>query len=154
MMTDFDAVYRRHLPAVFRYAIRCVGRRDVAEELTSDAFVALWQSFDGIDQSQLPGWLFTVVKNRAIDFWRRSSLEQRHLSPLERQAVPRESRSLTELLDAAPSLKPVHRACLILRYVHGLERVQIAGRLGLTENQVKGHLQYARRLLRREFVRT
>ena len=153
MMTDFDAVYRQHHQVVFRYATRCVGRRDVAEELTSEAFVALWRSFAAIDQSQLPGWLFTVVKNRAIDHWRRSALEQRHLATLGRDGASEHGRPITELLDAAPSLKPVHRACLILRYEHGLERAEIAQRLGLTDNQVKGHLQYARQLLRRELAR-
>jgi RNA polymerase sigma-70 factor (ECF subfamily) len=53
-------------------------------------------------------------------------------------------------LRESKSLKPVHRACLILRYVHGMNRDEIARRLGLTETQVKGHLQYARTLLRRE----
>jgi RNA polymerase sigma-70 factor (ECF subfamily) len=52
------------------------------------------------------------------------------------------------------ALKPVHRACLILRYVHGMDRSEIATRLGLRENQVKGHLQYALTLLRRELERT
>lgn len=151
-MADFEAIYRQHLPAVFRYATRCAGRRDIAEELTSDAFVALWQTFGTIDQDQLPGWLFTVVKNRAIDYWRRSALEQKHLAGLSAAPVAEASGSIVELLDSAPALKPIHRACLILRYVHGLERAEIAARLGLTENQVKGHLQYARQLLRREIV--
>jgi len=151
-MTDFDAVYRQHIHAVFRYATRCVGRRDVAEELTSEAFVELWQAFATIDQSLLPGWLFTVVKNRAIDYWRRSALEQKYLAALDTSPVAEEGGSIREWLDAAPALKPVHRACLILRYVHGLERAEIAARLGLTDNQVKGHLQYARQLLRRELV--
>ena len=44
-------------------------------------------------------------------------------------------------LREATGLKPVHRACLILRYVHGMTRAEIAARLGLTDNQVKGHLQ-------------
>jgi RNA polymerase sigma-70 factor (ECF subfamily) len=151
-MKDFDAVYRQHLQAVFRYATSCAGRRDIAEELTSDAFVALWQSFATIDQTQLPGWLFTVVKNRSIDYWRRSTLEQKYLGALDNSPVVEASGSIAELLDATPALKPVHRACLILRYLHGLERSEIAARLGMTESQVKGYLQYARRLLRREFV--
>jgi len=54
-----------------------------------------------------------------------------------------------EWLDAAPALKPIHRAALILRYVHGCERHEIAQRMGLTETQVKGHLQYAHQLLRK-----
>ena len=151
-MRDFDAVYRQHMPAVFRYAVRCIGRRDVAEELTSEAFVALWRAFAEIDQSQLPGWLYSVVRNRAVDHWRRAVLEQKYRATLPGEPTAQKPGCFDEWLAAAPSLKPLHRACLILRYVHGLERGEIAGRLGLSENQVKGHLQYAHRLLRRELI--
>jgi RNA polymerase sigma-70 factor (ECF subfamily) len=152
-MTDFDEIYRQHLPAVFRYAVRCVGRREVAEEITSEAFIALFRSLSDIDPALLPGWLFTVVRNRSTDYWRRAALERRYHGTLD--AEPRtsvDSASIDEWLDAAPALKPVHRACLMLRYVHGLERTEIATRLGLSENQVKGHLQYAHQLLRKQLT--
>ena len=150
-MTDFDDIYRQHLSAVFRYAIKCVGRREVAEEITSEAFIALFRVLDEIDPGQLPGWLFTVVRNRATDYWRRAALERRYhggLDPEPRTAAA--SSGIQEWLDSAPALKPAHRACLILRYVHGLDRAAIASRLGLSENQVKGHLQYAHQLLRKQ----
>lgn len=153
-MADFDEVYRTHGRAVFRYAVRVVGRRDVAEELTNDAFLALFRAFHTIDTTQLPKWLFTVVRNRATDYWRRATLEQRYLADLPREPVSEARGRVVEWLDATPALKPVHRACLILRYVHGLERVEIAARLGLSENQVKGYLQYARELLRRQLLDT
>jgi RNA polymerase sigma-70 factor, ECF subfamily len=151
-MRGYEEVYRQHLTAVFRYAQRVVGRRDVAEELTSDAFIALWRTFDTIDTSLLPGWLFTVVKNRAIDYWRKSGVEQKYLAGVETPAAVagRPQHDFLDWLNSAPSLKPIHRAVLILRYVHGSERTEIAARLGLTEVQVKGHLQYAHKLLRKE----
>ena len=40
----FESVYRKHSQAVLRYAMKCVGRADVAEEITSDAFLALHRS--------------------------------------------------------------------------------------------------------------
>lgn len=152
-MTDFDDIYRQHLSAVFRYAVKCVGRREVAEEITSDAFIALFRASNDIDASLLPGWLFTVVKNRATDYWRRAALERRYhggLDPDPQTAAATES--IQEWLDATPALKPAHRACLILRYVHGMERTAIAARLGLSENQVKGYLQYAHQLLRKQLI--
>lgn len=152
-MEGFDEAYRRHLPAVFRYAVRTVGRRDVAEELVSDAFIALWRAFETIDTSQLPGWLFTVVRNRATDYWRRSGVEQRYLAGLDADpAAPNARSEFQDWLDAAPALKPVHRAVLILRYVHGCERAEIAAKMGLSETQVKGHLQYAHQLLRKRLA--
>jgi RNA polymerase sigma-70 factor (ECF subfamily) len=150
-MSAFEEIYRQYLAIVFRYAVRLVGRREVAEELTSDAFIALWRGFETIDASQLPGWLFTVVRNRATDHWRRAGVEHKYLAALDRNPIaPGSDAEFQGWLDAAPALKPVHRAVLILRYVHGMEREEIATRLGLAETQVKGHLQYAHRLLRKE----
>ncbi len=43
----------------------------------------------------------------------------------------------------------MHRACVMLRYVYGMTRPEVAARMGLSETQVKGHLQYALKLLRK-----
>lgn len=151
-MATFDDVYRLHLPTVLRAAARAVGRRDVAEEITADAFLELYRQFDRIDVSRLPGWLLTVVRNRAIDHWRRQQTE-RVLGPTAAtpdSVAPAEPAG--ENLFAHPSLKPIHRVCLILRYEHGLSRDEIGKRLGLTDTQVRGHLQYALTLLRKNLV--
>jgi len=151
-MATFDDVYRLHLSAVLRTAARAVGRRDVAEEITADAFLELYRQFDRIDVERLPGWLLTVVRNRAIDYWRRQQTE-RVLGPA---AASPESVGPVEPNDqdlfAHPALKPVHRVCLVLRYQQGLTREEIAMRLGLTDTQVRGHLQYALTLLRKNLV--
>jgi RNA polymerase sigma-70 factor (ECF subfamily) len=152
-MSKFDEIYAKHAGAVFRYALKCVGRRDVAEDITSDVFLTLHRTIDGIDADQLPGWLFTVAKNRAIDHWRRAHVEQNYLDGLAAGQTTWEP-SVESWLRETTALKPVHRACLILRYVHGMTRAEIAERLGLTGNQVKGHLQYSLTILRRELEKT
>ena len=48
-----------------------VGRRDEKKGASYDAFLALHQHLASIDTSQLPSWLFTVVRNRARDYWQR-----------------------------------------------------------------------------------
>jgi len=147
MPESFEATYRRHVEAVFRFALSCVRRRDIAEELTSEAFFALYRNFDGIDDGRLPAWLIAVVRNRARDYWRRQVTEQNYLRSLVDE--PQTAGGDTEhWLFASADLKPVHRVCLRLRYVDGLSRAEIASATGLSENQVKGHLQYSLRLLR------
>ncbi len=147
-MQKFEALYRRHVQAVFRFALSCVSRREIAEEITSEAFLALLRNLDGIDEAQLPGWLITVVRNRACDYWRRSATERKYLEEWERQPVVRADVTDAGLLDN-PDLKPIHRQCLTLRYVEGMSRAEIAEMVGQTETQVKGHLQYGLQLLRK-----
>ncbi len=148
-----ETAYRLHAGAVFRFAMRCVGRRALAEDLTSDAFLALQRNLASVELGQLPSWLFRVVKNRAIDHWRREKVERRYaeLREAEPEPVVEDDPPLAvpASLLASRSLKPVHRLCLTLRYLQGMTRSEIAHRLGLSETQVTGHIQYARALLRR-----
>src|SRR5215510_3121883 len=75
----FEGLYRQHVAAVYRYALRCVSRKDLAEDLTSEAFLALFRNLDQVDASRLPAWLLTVVRNRARDHWRRQLVEERYV---------------------------------------------------------------------------
>jgi RNA polymerase sigma-70 factor, ECF subfamily len=146
-----ENAYRGHATAVFRFALRYVRRRDLAEDLTSEAFLALQRHGDTVVPEQLPRWLFRVVKNRAIDHWRRRGTERRHAerAPLARPCAAGGPDGVRALLES-PALKPVHRACLLLHYAHGMTRSEVAAHTGLSETQVKGHLQYGLELLRRE----
>ena len=148
---EFERLYRQHVRAVFRFALSVTRRRDVAEDLTSDAFLALHRELATIDQAQLPGWLLTVVRNRARDLWRHQQVQDRHVEEELRRTRPEPAAvpPLEEWILDCPDLKAVHRTCLILRYVSGLTRAEIARETGLSETQVKGYLQYALALLRK-----
>lgn len=150
-MRDFDGLYRRYISAVYRLCMRYVGRSDVAEELASEVFLTLYQQFDTVEDSQLPAWLFTVAKRRAIDYWRRQRYEELPRTvPETREASLDASIDARSLLARCTQLTHVHRSVLLLRYVYGMSRSEIAERTGLEEMQVKGYLQYALKLLRDE----
>jgi RNA polymerase sigma-70 factor (ECF subfamily) len=147
----FEELYRQHVQSVYRFALRCVSRTDVAEDLTSEAFLALYRNIDQIDVSRLPGWLLTVVRNRARDHWRRQQVEERYMGSLPTEPTS-EQPALERWLLESPDLKPVHRTCVMLRYVYGMTRAEIAGKTGLSEMQVKGYLQYGLEVLRRSYA--
>ena len=149
-MNDFEATYREHVDAVFRYTLRSVGNRELAEDITSEVFLELYRNRDSVDAAKLPAWLFTVARNRAVDYWRKSATEQRYAElapPAETQ--PAAEFELQRWLREEPTLKPIHRACLVMHFVHGMKRIEIAERLGISEMKVKGHLQYGLQLLRK-----
>jgi RNA polymerase sigma-70 factor, ECF subfamily len=154
-METFEEIYREHVGAVFRFALSVVGQRETAEDLTSEAFIALHRNLHAIDRSLLPGWLLTVVRNRARDIWRRRVVEERYAEQLAKLEAAREAPpSLERWILDNPELRPIHRTCLMLRYVYDMTRAEIASKTGLTETQVKGHLQYGLMLLRRAFKAT
>ncbi len=148
MIGRFEEIYSRQVQSVFRFALSCVWRREIAEEITAETFLALLRNLDGIDETQIPGWLITVARNRARDFWRHSLTEQRYLESLDIPVSTTEEQGQGGLFDN-PGLKPIHRICLLLRFREGMTRSEIAQEVGLTETQVKGHLQYSLHLLRK-----
>ncbi len=149
-MTEFESLYRQHAQAVFRFAMSITRRKEIAEDLTSEAFLALHREMASIDPSRLPAWLLTVVRNRARNLWRHQVIEERYAVEMKPAAPPAPpAMSLEDWILASPGLKPVHRLCVMLRYVSGMTRTEIAAETGLSETQVKGHLQYALSLLRK-----
>ena len=110
----------------------------------------MYRKLEGIDESLLPGWLLTVVRNRARDLWRRDAVEKRYAEQLAHRPTT-EAPQLEDWILQCADLKPVHRTCLALRYVSGLKRAEIANQTGLTEMQVKSCLQYGLELLRKAY---
>ncbi len=149
MSHEFESVYRTHVDAVFRYALRLVGNRELAEDITSEAFVELFHHWSEVELDRLPGWLLTVARNRALDYWRKTASERRYAECAEEPVTSQPALDFESWIAREPSLKPVHRTCLILHFVHGMTRTEVGERLGLSEVKVKGHLQYAVQLLRK-----
>lgn len=149
MSERFERLYRAHVAAVLRFARSCAGRREIAEDITSDVFLALYRNLDRLDDEQLEGWLITVARNRARDYWRHDMAEHRFLETVHQRAAVDPVEPGPSLFDS-PVLKSVHRVCLHLRYVEGMTRTEIAAATGLSQTQVKGHLEYALHLLRED----
>lgn len=147
---EVRAAHERHAPEILRYAYRCTGRREIAEEIASEAFLRLHQHRHEIDFTRAAAWLTAAVKNLAADYWRRRQRERRPVEVPPVAAPPVEGGEWEEMLGHA-SLKAEHRVCLTLHYLHGMANKEIGRHTGLTENQVKSALQYGLKLLRDAF---
>ena len=135
MNTNFESIYRAHSEAIFRYALRLAGNRELAEDITSEVFLEVYRNQDSIQEERLPAWLYTVARNRAVDYWRKCASERRYVESLkEPMTSPEAEVELQTWLAGEPSLKPVHRVCLTLHFVHGMTRSEIA-RLCVIRNQ-------------------
>ena len=65
----FDELYRLTAPRLLGFAVKMLRRRDLAEEVLQESFLAIWQragAYDSEYGSPL-GWLVTIVRHRAID---------------------------------------------------------------------------------------
>src|SRR3972149_5899720 len=67
------ALYDRYSRLVFSVALRVVGQRQLAEDITLEAFQSVWQAAASFrqDRGRFASWLMSVARHRAIDELRR-----------------------------------------------------------------------------------
>ena len=104
----FQLIYERHADAAYSLAYRMCGRRGVAEDVTQEAFLALWRSGARYDRARgsVRTWVLGIVHNRAIDALRRGSVHERRREEFEGVEERHES---PERTDGATKVL-IHRA--------------------------------------------
>ena len=108
METDFEQVYGKYYPAVYRYLMSLCKNPDIAEELTQETFFKALKHIDRYDPRQkMLTWLCAIAKNTYFTEYRR---QQRNLELDE--AIPQSDDLVERLLDREDNsaiLKLVHR---------------------------------------------
>ena len=157
----FNLIVRAYEQPVYNYVLRLVGDRSLAEDLTQEVFLRVYQGLPGFsDRSRFTTWLFQVTKNRVLDELR--ALERRpravvaldDIPPLEVVDQPFER---TETIDAVwravESLPVDLKMALLLRDVVGLSYTEIADSLEITLATVKWRIFKAREEVQLALVR-
>src|SRR5581483_3540840 len=148
----FTLIVRAYEQPVFNYVLRLVGDRSLAEDLTQEIFLRVFQGLPGFSlRSRFTTWLFQVTKNRVLDELRalerrpRATVTLEDIPPLEVVDQPFER---TETIDAV--WRAVHalnvdlKMALLLRDVVGLAYTEIADALEITLATVKWRIYKAR----------
>lgn len=145
---DFQRLYERHGPAVFRLAMRySSGRAAWAEDVTQDAFVRLLDSMDRLDTAtDLGGWLYRVTTNLCVSRLRRERLSRlppiRWLlelvsdPPRDPEAIASARHGLDQVFLVLDRLSPKERAAFSMFHLDGLGVVEIARNLGHSKGYV------------------
>jgi RNA polymerase sigma-70 factor (ECF subfamily) len=156
----FDLLYERHRGALFRYVMRHVSARAVAEEIYQDAWMNLINARDRYEvTAKFTTYLFHIAHNRIIDHYRRHpplrlvSLDQddaedaAYAVPAPQSWQPEveaESRQLgRHLVKALGRLPPDQRDAFLLHEEGGLTLEEIAHMTGVGRETVKSRLRYA-----------
>ena len=148
----FQALYLRHAPNVYRFALRLTAG-DVleAEDLMQDTWIKAAHGLAGFEwRSEFRTWLMGIALNR---FRERVRADGRRIPTVEgEREVPVETGEPGEAIDlerAIALLPPGFRTVLVLHDVEGFTHREIADGLGISEGTSKSQLHEARRAMRR-----
>lgn len=152
----FELLYARYAGRVTGYAQRMLGRREDGEEICVETFTRIiegrWRAV-----GSFRAWLFTVAHRCCIERLRRRSLKGKILAIFGAEAPPGAASPESSLLEreqdqrlaaAISGLPPEHRSAVLLHCSQDLSAREVGAILGLTDQQVRSQLSYARRLLR------
>jgi RNA polymerase sigma-70 factor, ECF subfamily len=148
----FTLIVRTYETPVYNYVLRLVNDRALAEDLTQEVFLRVFQGLSKFSlRSKFTTWLFQVTKNRVLDELRASERRPRHLvaledvPPLEVVDAPFER---VETVDAVwrsvGELNVDLKMALLLRDIVGLSYTEIADSLEITLATVKWRIYRAR----------
>jgi RNA polymerase sigma-70 factor (ECF subfamily) len=148
----FTIIVRTYEQPVFNYILRLTGDRALAEDLTQEVFLRVYQGLPSFSlRSRFTTWLFQVTKNRVLDELR--ALERRpralvaleDVPPLEVVDAPVErAETIGAVWRAVEALNPDLKMALLLRDVVGLSYTEIAESLEVTLATVKWRIYKAR----------
>ena len=148
----FAIIVRSYQTPVFNYVLRMVGDRSLAEDLTQEVFLRVFQGLARFNsRSKFTTWLFQVTKNRVLDELRATERRPRAVvdiddaPPLEVVDAPFERlEAIDAVWRAVELLNADLKMALLLRDVVGLSYGEIADSLEVTLATVKWRIWKAR----------
>lgn len=156
---------------VYSLALRMVGDREDAADLTQEAFLRAWRGLGSFKaEATFSTWLYRLTSNVCIDFLRREKRrrtvsltfrdEDRDMelemdvpdpaSGPEQLAIETENRE--NMARAMNALSVEFREILTMRIINGLSYEEIAEVLDLKPGTVKSRLSRAREKLRKQLL--
>ncbi len=141
----FGELYKLYVEQVFRYLYSKIGNLHDAENITSQTFLAAFESFDKFRQDgHFASWLFGIARNKAMDHFRRlyrsTQMDGFSEGPAEDNTLAgiikteQQEEALSKLIQALPK---EDRELIRLRFLAEMSFPEIARFLHRNEAAVK-----------------
>jgi RNA polymerase sigma-70 factor, ECF subfamily len=159
--TKFEQLFEAHHAEIFRFAVLKSGSKEVAEDVTAQAFLKYWERLSqGTTIDHPRALLYVIVRGLLIDTYRKADKERHvkwddvvdgmlHVGP--DTDILDQARTYAEVLFKLDLLKPEYKEIIMLHYVQDLPISDIAILLEKSQNNVRVLLHRALSKLRDHF---
>lgn len=148
--------YARWSRLVFRLALRSLGDRSDAEDVTQQVYISAWRGRSGFDPSRasLSAWIVGITRHRIADAHEARARSRRLEDALVTEASAHPAAGGEDLAERVmvaeglEQLEPVPRRVMQLAFYEQLTHSQIAEMMGLPLGTVKSHIRRSLNRLR------
>jgi RNA polymerase sigma-70 factor (ECF subfamily) len=154
----FEELYRRHSRTALAQARKLCASRELAEEVAQETFISMWRSAHRYRPAlgSVSVWLSSMVRNRAIDAWRRAAARPAEVPAFEHGPgqlhsaigadAPAPERSV--VLSLIAQLPPAQKEAVFLTYFAGMTNEEVAAWTGAPLGTIKGRIRLGLEKLR------
>ncbi|WP_082105017.1 RNA polymerase sigma factor [Demequina maris] len=154
---SLERLYRESSALVYTLALRALGDRAEAEDVTQQTYVAAWRGRDRFDpdRGSARGWVVGIARRTIADALEARSRERRRLEAVRELPVPGEPDPLAAEAERilvrgeVEGLGPPRSTIVALAFFEGRTHEQIATELRMPLGTVKSHLRRSLIALRR-----
>ena len=141
---------------VYGHALAYVKSSPRAQEVTQDVFLHLWNKRDRLPEvNNFKNYLFILGRNRIISSMRKKldePADHDHIETLREVLTPDQQLRYKEvyalILDGIEQLPPARKTIFKMSRLEGMSYEEIARRMNISKNTVKGHIVLALNFLR------
>lgn len=72
----FEEVYKTYYSRLYYYCFQFIADEEVSKDLVNDVFEKVWLQRDELKADTLSSYLYTLIRNRCIDYMRHRKIEQ------------------------------------------------------------------------------
>ena len=155
---EFELIYRRHYPPMYRLARTMLYDADESKDVVSDIFARLLREKYQPQQNQTEGYLMTAVRNRCRDVLSHRSMRER----VERLFLQESMQShivsmndddrlerLMQFIEA--ELPPLSQQIFRLRFLREMSYEEVAQAAGVSKVTVYNHLSQSVQRIKEHF---
>ena len=154
----FDHIFHQYKRLIFSYCLKFIKSRSLAEELTHDVFIKVWEKREDINtELSFKAYLHTICRNHIINYLKKASRSD-HLREEIKDNMPCERYSLenqiifneySAILNQAieqlpPKRKQIYQLCML----KGKSYEDVAFQYSISRNAVKDHMIKAGKFVR------
>lgn len=133
--SKFEVIYLRYREYLYRVAFKILQNPQDAEDAVHNAFLKIAKNIKKIGDPEClktKGYIVTIVRNIAVDYYRKKQNHPHVELPMEIVGMQREYDGDNALAGCILKLPQRQRDVLVLKYHHGYELKEIARMLNIT----------------------
>jgi len=140
----FGELYGVYLDRIYRYVFYQVKDKMTAEDVTEEVFLKAWKAIKSCrgKERTFSSWLYRIAHNNVIDIFRSQqkkwTVDMETVAELNQPSVEIEKElDHQEILNSLTDLPPNQRQVIILKFIEGLDNLEIERIIGKSQGAIR-----------------